>query len=226
MAVQLPPNSTGVVVATLTSGGLEFQKNILSDGVAPTVLASVVTKLQGVVTEVGQLSTRAHPADGTKLTYGVGAIMVPVTGANTTLVEIAGSASKTVKVNRITFAATKATTAETWNVKINKTSAAATGGTAVVPAVVPYDSADAAGTAVVSHFTAAPTVGTAIADIMQFKYTALIAPAQTVLVVIEFGKMGKCPTLRGIAETLAIDITGTTTGHASSVTYSIEWTEE
>ena len=36
MSVQLPPNSTGSVVATLTSGGKEFQQAILVDATTPT----------------------------------------------------------------------------------------------------------------------------------------------------------------------------------------------
>jgi hypothetical protein len=41
MSVILPPNSTGSQIATLTSGGFEFQKCILSDGVTPTQLAAI-----------------------------------------------------------------------------------------------------------------------------------------------------------------------------------------
>jgi hypothetical protein len=226
MSVQLPPNSTGSVVATVTSGGVEYQANVIADPVTPTQRASVLLPGASGLLEVAMLNTRAHRADGTKTTYSASAVMVPVTGANTDLIQIIGSATKTVRVTKITFAATIATTAETWGIYINKNSAANTGGTAVAPTVVPLDSGDAAGTAVVSHYTTAPTVGAAVGPIMALKYTALIAPAQTVQLVLEFGTLGKCPVLRGVAEALCVNVTGVTTGHAASVAYTVEWTEE
>lgn len=94
--------------------------------------------------------------------YSVGGTFVPTTGV---LVAICGSATKIVGVRG--FALT-GTAGQTGNLILNilKTSTAPTAGTAV-PAV-PVDSAEAAATATVWYYNAAPTPGTSLGSIFTF----------------------------------------------------------
>ncbi len=60
MSVILPPNSTGSTVATLTSGGKEFQQAILVDATTPTQGAAIDAQ--------GGLSVKGEAASGAAVT--------------------------------------------------------------------------------------------------------------------------------------------------------------
>ena len=119
---------------------------------------------------------------------------------------------KVIKVTEIAIA--KPSVTET--VLITKRSTYDTGGTSTLATIGASDSNDEQTTTVVRLYTAAPTLGTAIATI------ARCVVNTTDLLVFDFTLPGrKPPTLRNTAECLAInvDATGTLPG-------CIEWTEE
>jgi hypothetical protein len=160
-------------------------------------------------------------------TYGATTGVFAPAASATDVFVITGSASKTVRILRITITASQ-TTAGQFTVSLIKRSADDTGGTSAAATAVPYDSNNAAGTAVVRSYTVNPTgVGTAVGTVRTEK---MFIPATTSVipteVVWDFSPPYKqAVTLRGAAQVLAINLGGATlTG--GSLCVSVEWTEE
>lgn len=181
------------------------------------------------------------PLDSIKRTYSQAMANLVVASSPTTWAQICGSASSTVRVTRITIAGRQTAVAQA-DVQLIKTSTAATGGTiasgqpfnsaAVVG--VPYDTGFAAGTALVTAWTANPTVGTPVVT-----SAGWVASGQVTLgnlttgvagppLVFNFGDHpGSAVVLRGAAQCLAISsAVGTGPGSGNLMDFSIEWTEE
>lgn len=126
--------------------------------------------------------------------------------------ELVGSASKVVKVRRIVIDRPSAETVAVFN----KRSAADTGGTATAATVVPVDSGDPAGTAVLKRYTVAPTQGTLVGEVNR----VTVGVTQTLFE--SFGDGTSKPlVLRGTAETLCVTLTV-----AATIRGMVEWTEE
>ena len=172
-------------------------------------------------------SVSAIPGETTKTTYSCSFTALVGATAATDVVEIIGSATKTVRVKRIKISGT-ATAAAAIDVLFIKRSTAATGGTSTSATVVPMDSNNAAGTAVVKGYTANPTTGSAVGTIESHKPTLTTAAGAipNVPLVIEFGDNGNQNViLRGAAQTLCINLNGATiTGNSLNVT--VLFTEE
>ena len=181
------------------------------------------------------------PLDSTKRTYSQAMANLVVASSPTTYWQLCGSATSTVRVTRMTIAG-RQTTAAHADFQLIKTSTAATGGTiasgqpfasaAVVG--VPYDSTDAAGTALVTAWTANPTVGTPVVtsagwvwsgQIFLGNLTTTQSNAET---IIDFGNHpGKAVVLRGAAQCLALSsAVGTGPGSGNLMDITEEWTEE
>jgi hypothetical protein len=122
----------------------------------------------------------------------------------------------------------KATTAVTVPVGIVKRSTANSGGTAITPTVVPYDSSNSAGTAVVRVYTANPTVGTAVGYLADPYFTVgdlTTGGVQRFPSVLIYGEQGSPIVLRGVAQGLAVNLNAASlSGVVASCTF--EWTEE
>jgi hypothetical protein len=159
--------------------------------------------------------------DGNKASYS--ASVSGLVGVAGDILIINGSATKTIRVTRMSFGGT-ATAAADMDVTVVKRSTANTAGTAV--AATPHDAANAAATAVVNSFTAAPTpgaaVGTPIRSAKSFIATATAAP------FIQNWDFGNGPkqgiVLRGVAQGLAINVSATQIGALYDL--DLEWTEE
>lgn len=189
-----------------------------------------VAAVQSVQLYAGNMQVEAHASDGFKASYSATITGLNAVNAATDIFTITGSATKTIRVVRITFTGTQ-TTGDTIDVLLVKRSAANTGGTSTTPTVVPNDSQDAAGTAVVRAYTANPTVGAAVGTAKSVK--AYIPAAQPANSNSPFwnpdlyngNTPAKAIVLRGIAEVLAVNLNGQTlTGESLDIT--IEWTEE
>lgn len=172
-------------------------------------------------------SVSAIPGETTKTTYSCSFTALIGAAAATDIVEIIGSATKTVRVKKIKISGV-ATAAAAVDLLLIKRSAAATGGTSTSATIVPMDSNNAAGTAVVKGYTVNPTVGTAVGTIESHKPTLTTAAGAipNVPLVIEFGDNGNQNViLRGAAQTLCINLNGATiTGNSLNVT--VLFTEE
>jgi hypothetical protein len=181
------------------------------------------------------------PLDSIKRTYSQAMANLVVASSPTTYWQLCGSATSTVRVTRITIAG-RQTTAAHADIQLIKTSTAATGGTiaagqpfaGVAVVGVPYDTGDAAGTALVTAWTANPTVGTPVVASAGWVWAGqiflgnLTTGQSNTQTVIDFGNHpGKAVVLRGAAQCLAISsAVGTGPGSGNLMDITEEWTEE
>lgn len=150
----------------------------------------------------------------------------------TDLMCISGSATKTVAVTQA-YIAIQSTSAALQTVLFIKRSTANTGGTSTTPTPVSYDSSRGAATAVVTVYTAAPSLGNVVGNIRVILLSSGVATGSPG--VISMSAQGipsatrttqQTPViLRGTAESLCINYAGAalTSGFTSS--YGFEWVE-
>ena len=185
--------------------------------------------------------TWSIPLDSSKRTYSMAMANLVVASSATTWWQICGSASSTVRVTKLTIAG-RATAVAAADVQLIKTSTAATGGTIASgqpfggAAVVgnSYDTGTAAGTALVTAWTANPTVGTPIVASAGWVYSGQVTLGNLTTgvggapLVIDFGnRPASAVVLRGAAQCLAISsAVGTGPGSGNLMDVTEEWTEE
>jgi hypothetical protein len=124
---------------------------------------------------------------------------------------------------------TEATALATNDLRLVKQSTASTGGTATTATNVPFDSANAAATAVFKGYTVAPTQGTILGAIAVAKLSLVLATTVTPAPIrFDFQALpaGSRPTLHTAAETLTLDLNGATPADAPSLDIYAWWTEE
>ena len=143
-----------------------------------------------------------------------------------------GSATKTVKVRRVIISG-KAATVVTEPVYVIKRSTMTTTGTGTLPVITAYDSTNSltnsttnTATAVVEVFTANPTPGTFVGELL----SAALQYANTTTglgatYIATFGQLGSPVVLRGIAQNIAVNLGGITVA-SGELTCTFEWTEE
>ena len=139
---------------------------------------------------------------------------------------ITGSASRTIVVRKIILTATQ-TTGSVVRMSVVKRSADDTGGTSVADTKVPYDSAYAAATNTVRHYTANPgalgaIVGNVRDDKIYVPITTVVANLPQIWDFTENGSPGI--RLRGVAEILALNLNATTVA-GNSLNIDVEWSE-
>ena len=216
-----------------------MKRILLSLGLLLGLLASAPAQSPGVNSNLA--SVWSIPLDSTKRTYSVSMSDLVVASSPTTYWQICGSATSTVRVTRVSIAG-RQTTAASADFQLIKTSTAATGGTIASgqpfagAAIVgnAYDTNSAAGTALVTAWTANPTVGTPIVTSAGWLWSGQIflgnlsTTASTSGINIDFGnRPGSAVVLRGAAQCLAISsAVGTGPGSGNLMNITIEWTEE
>lgn len=143
-----------------------------------------------------------------------------------------GSATKTIKVRRVIVSG-KAATVVTEPVLLIKRSTMTTTGTGTLPVITAYDSTNSlsgsttnTATAVTEVFTANPTAGTFVGELisaaLQYANTSTgLGSTYTML----FGQLGSPVVLRGIAQNIAVNLGGITVA-SGELTCTFEWTEE
>lgn len=145
----------------------------------------------------------------------------------TDVAAIFGSASKTVRVLRVSIASTQ-TAAGINNWFLIKRSTATTGGTPTTLTSVPLDSANAAATAVVVNYTANPTPGSAVGTV---KAVGVLSPAPASVVsdpyiIHDELYNGQGIVLRGTGEGLALNFNGAAVPAGLSMSVNIFYSEE
>lgn len=188
-----------------------------------------------VEVETTSKAIRVIPTDargnlgGTKAGYSACTPTKLAAVAGTTVFsQIFGSATKTIRVQKITVAGSIATAAINADLVVFKRTAVGSGGTATTLTQTPKDSTSAAGTATnVKFFTAAPTAGTGGSIIATQSMYMGITPALGQVVIFDWTApgMNECPVLRGTGEGLELSF-ATTAGNAATLTVMFEWTEE
>ena len=139
-----------------------------------------------------------------------------------------GSATKVIKITKLTVDAPTLTLVEYLTVVARKTSTAVSGGTATALTAVPLDSSHSASTAsIVNVYTAAPTAGSAVGVISSERLLGQAAvaaaaglPSDDITI-----KVGDGVILRGIAEGLSLSF-ASAPASAVTLTLEVEWTEE
>jgi hypothetical protein len=163
--------------------------------------------------------------DGLKATYSASIVgLVPVASC-TDLFTITGSASKTVRVSRITVTATQTTSGQI-DVALIKRSTANSSGTSTSPTVIPHDSNSAAGSATIRAYTLNPTLGNTVGTMKARKVFVGSTVANSDEFITDFGvRNSQAIVLRGTSQVLSVNLNGVTiTGGSFNI--SVEWTEE
>lgn len=168
--------------------------------------------------------------------YRAGATFTPQATAAVTLITVTGSASKIIRITKISLGGVSTANA-TIPFQIIRSTALGAGGTAVPPNVGKLDSGTvAAATGVVNHYTTtlkAAGTSTGLGPLLVGRlYTSVVttptvAPAQSSVVYPEFGgPMNQAIVLRGTGDFLEIQNTNATNLSAGTVLdYVIEWAE-
>jgi hypothetical protein len=176
--------------------------------------------------------------DSSRAYYRASASFTPVSTGALTLIQVQGSATKTVRITRVTLSANSAATVASMVAYTQLTSTAGTTGTAVNPTIAKMDTNSAAATAVVTHYTtAAQTVGTLIGGPLSFfqlplSITAIPTAAQPATlpytVFPENGvPIGQAIVLRGAAQYYnVVNSAPANFANAPVIQYTIEWVED
>ncbi len=213
---------------------VNFQSNVLPPGTIQGVYnapASVPTLTDGVgaVPRLDPSAKLAVAIEAYKRpTYRAGGVTLTLySTAAAVLLEIQGSATKTVLVKKITLWAQAGTKFFTELELLRSTTVAATG-TPAAAALGQHDTADAAATAVVNSYAGAATYGTGHI-VIGAGVLPIGAPAATlppIPLVWDFCRnMDRPVVLRGVADVLQVYNTILTLG-SGTFGFEIEWEEE
>jgi hypothetical protein len=166
--------------------------------------------------------------------------LVPVVTSGTDQVCISGSATKTVRVQRITIWGTTATAPQTVPLSLVRRASLDTGGTAagttanpgITTQIAKRDTSTAAATAVLVSYTAAPTIVDSAPTYIDAQLLAMpIVTSVMSAVPVDFHfardteNLLQPPTLVGVAQQLCVNNAAALT-NASAWNGSIVWTEE
>lgn len=157
--------------------------------------------------------------------------LVAAVTVNVPFFNIIGSATKTVTVKRITVSGMTLTAVGYFTINAEKLSTASTGGTSTTLVATTLDTGNAAVSAVVKAYTAAPTKGSLVGTLRSWRalWQATVAAAGGVTDYYDFsfsdinGSGGVV--LRGIAQELALTFP-VVLASAGTLSVDIEWTEE
>ena len=164
-----------------------------------------------------------------KDTFATGANSFTLPATPTDVIEIKGSATKTVRIKKIILSGV-ASTAKQWPVKIIRRVSSIADGVAVTAVATKFDTSDPAATAVARHFT---TLGTLVAanpenSVLFAADMTLTAPATaTAPLVFDFSRnMDKALVLRGAADCIVINLGGGALAAGEKLSWSCEWEED
>lgn len=209
-------------------------RSILLAAVASLITGVLVSQAQvpGVNSTLTAVFNLVYDNSTMKPTYSATRVMVPSSGFDDVCV-LSGSATRNVRVRRVIFSGI-ASAVVTEPVAIVKRSTMPTNGTGTSPTPVPYDSVNSltgsasnAGTAVVEAFTVSPTPGAMVGVLIDILVgfgnltTGLGMPPT----VFTFGALGSPVVLRGVAQSIAVNLSGVSYT-TLTVSCTFEWTEE
>lgn len=198
-------------------------------GFAAILAAGLAAQAQvpGVNSTLNTVFTLAYDNSTMKQTFSSTQRFVPAAAA-TDICTLVGSATKQIRLRRILFNML-ASAIQSDPVAIVKRSTANSGGTSASNnGNVPYDSSNAAATAVFRIYTANPTTGTAVgllADPYVTTGNLTTGGPPAGITEFKFGELGQAIVLRGVAQSVSVNLNALTylTPEASC---TFEWTEE
>lgn len=160
------------------------------------------------------------------------AVLVPAVTVNVPWLIIKGSATQTMRVQRIQISGLTLTAVAYLHINLAKYSTNATGGTSTSLTQVPLDSNSAAGTSAgINVYTAIPTAGSKVGDISSKRFmgqaTTAAAAGIPDIVEFDFRNMGEQSSvvLRGSAQEVGL-YWQTAPATTVSMLLEVEWTEE
>jgi len=180
------------------------------------------------VVSLDKTGAQMSNGEGRKPTYSAALIAYTPYAAPQDIVGLAGSASKQVRVLRFAVSG-RATSANQLDVQLVKRSSADTGGTPSALAAVVHDSNDAAASAAVTSYGAAPSPGTLVGAIraQQINLSAAGSGGAAVPVEFDFGTVNdKSIVLNSASEGLYLNLNGATMPGGTVLNVFVEWSEE
>lgn len=215
-----------------TSGDINVQGHV-ADGIALTQNSIAIGGKAGSNAQTIGANTAGQLfvlTEGQKATYSCAINAHAPAATPTDWFTIQGSASKTVRITRLTIAF-RATAGNQYRASLIKYSVFLTGGTPATPTIVPHDSANVAATAVIQTWAGGlPTPGIPVGKIADdsIPVGALGTPIydnQTCM--YDFGiRNGQSIVLHGIAQYLAINSAGVALPAGLVADVRVEWTED
>lgn len=202
-------------------------KTLLASAAAALISGALVAQAQtpGVNSNWPIVWRYIYEASSLKPTYSATANLTSTATAAQAVCALSGSASKTIRVRRVILSGAM-TAIEAIPISINKHSTLYTAGGGAQATTVPYDSQSAAATAILEYWTANPTPGTSVGTILD-QYvpfgntTTGVEPPYE----MKFGEFGSAAVLRGAAQYLSVNFSGTSI-NTGKVNCTFEWTEE
>lgn len=188
--IQLPPNSTGSVLASLNDAGKEYQQVILCDSASPGTL-------QARIDSDGNLKV----SDKTnKHTYtSCSGDRNPGTSLTSIIADLKNPAAKRISLLKVKIEFTEATTAAAYIVKLVKTSTLEGGdGTSAAENILQHDDDSPAPTAVSAFYTAAPTAGAALGTLGSaylFGQVTGAIDSPIIPIIFDFSQLNQKPSL-------------------------------
>ena len=174
---------------------------------------------------------RMEITPSSKATYSYAVTATAPYATPTDWIVIRGSATKLVKITRFEFSGVAtAATSIVFTLRVHTT--ANTAGTSTNPTPIQHDSSDAAATALVLLYSAAPTISGSPGPLLTtVRYDLAVLPAASAVVtdryVLEMGNTGYEPVvLRGVAQEFAINFAGAAVPSGGVYDTRIVWSEE
>lgn len=201
-------------------------RTLLACAITALLTAAAVSQAQvpGINSTLNSVFTLAYDNSTMKPTYSAFVANIAAVSTQSDMCSLSGSSTKTIKVRRIFFGNTP-TGAYTEPVTILKRSTAYTAGAGAAISKVAYDTSNAASTVNMAEvWTSAPTVGTLIGVLTDVPISFGISTSLNVQPVFTFGQLGQPIVLRGVAQQVAINLSGVTL--TGTVSCGFEWTEE
>jgi hypothetical protein len=170
-------------------------------------------------------------ACGAGRTYGAAlTALLPGVAPTFAIAELDGSATRKIRLLRMTISGVEATALAVNDVRLTMLSSISTGGVAVGATEVPFDSLNPAATAVFRGFSTAPTGGGVVigAIAVQKLTLALATTALPNAITFDFATLPSSsrPTLHNAAQAIGLDFNGATPANAPNLDIYAWWTEE
>lgn len=204
---------------------MHFRTKLLA-GVAALVTSAIVAQAQvpGINSTLNSVFTLAYDNSTMKPSYSATVSGVSAVSSQTDVCSLQGSATKIVKVRRVWFHNVTSGATVTEPIAILKRSTANSGAGTAIP-ITAYDTSNPATTVAQAEvWTAAPTVGTLTGVISDVPWTFGNAGTLDQPLLEYFGELAQPIVLRGVAQSVAINLSGTT--FTGTISCTFEWTEE
>lgn len=166
-----------------------------------------------------------------KTTYIASSAFFAPAASATDVFQLYGSASKTIRVLKISAANVASGSSTPSKYYVIKRSTANSGGTATTLTNVPVDSANAAATAVAKNYTANPTPGSTVGQVSSFVLSqpdsaAVSNATYSPVAAFDADKYGQAIVLRGTGEGVVVNMNGVSIGAGGTISFTVVWTEE